>query len=125
MKQLLIKALSIFIFVVITLLIIKEENSFSSSYFEKAVCPITINFCISGAGSGVAITIFTGDDCTGPVVTTIYTNSSGCAQYTFTSNCDSVHTVKVTSCEEGNPQCRYFYPDAIGNNGTFPVAPCP
>ncbi len=123
MKSTIIKSLALFAISIFTLLVFKDSNA-GVTAFKGATCPITINFCVSGAGSGVQITIYDTDVCQSPILTVLTTNSSGCASYTFVSGCEKSFAVRVSSCDVA-PECRYLIPDNIGNNGTFQVAPCP
>lgn len=100
---------------------------FAFTYIVKLLntnCDVTLYFCIQGVGSGNNIDIFLNGDCSGLPVATIITGDDGCAEYRFTSNCNSTHSVRAV-CTGTPSQCSYFVPVHIGNNGTVNVFKCP
>ncbi len=96
---------------ILALAFFAEIGVSSNSETQKtATCPITITFCIDGAGSGRSISIFPNNNCNTAPMVTIYTGSDGCAQYTFNENCSATFTVHENCLFGPSGQCSYFVP---------------
>lgn len=117
MKNLIVRASALLLILFVVVVIFNNSNAAGN---RETACPRTVTFCISGVGAGVPIAIYTGGKCEGSIVATIITGSDGCAQYTFTSGCDKIHSavMAATNCTKPG-RCNSFVPDYIDQVTVF------
>jgi hypothetical protein len=93
---------------------------------DKAyTCPVTVTFCVPGAGSGVVIEIIYYDtNCNGSLFTRITTGSNGCASYMFSgTECAATYCAYVL-CDESPGDPTSFVPNNLPSPYTIQVNNC-